>query len=84
MLLIVAYFVKAVTFRLLHHYAVFQSGLYTTDSTKKELGRIAVEDWLKGPLLEVIAFFLIFIDYRIALELIFLVTLTNTIPPKRM
>jgi len=84
MLLIGAYFIKAVTFRWLNHYAIFKSGLYLSGSTKKELSRLDIINWLKGPLLEVIAFFLIFIDFRLALGLIFVVTLTDIIPPKKM
>jgi len=84
MLLVAAYFIKAVTFRLLHHYAIFNSGLYKTEKTKKELKKDAIISWLKGPLVEVIAFFLVFIDYKLALGLIFLVTLTYIIPPKKM
>ena len=84
MLLIGAYFFKAVTFRWLNHYAIFKSGLYITKSTKKELKKEDILNWLKGPLLEVIAFFLIFIDFRLALALIFVVTLTDIIPPKKL
>lgn len=84
MLLVGAYFFKAVIFRLLHHYAIFKSGLYETNSTKKELKKIAIISWLKGPLVELIAFFLIFIDYRLSLALIFVVTLTYLVPPKKM
>ena len=84
MLLIGAYFFKAVVFRILHNYAIFKSGLYETKSTKDELRKTSVISWLKGPLLEVIAFFLIYIDYRLALGLIFIVTLTYVIPPKKM
>lgn len=83
MLLVGAYFIKAVAFRLLHHYAIFNSGLYETKSTKKELRKIAIIDWLKGPLVEVIAFFLIFINYKLALGLVFIVTLTYIIPAKK-
>ncbi|WOD44583.1 TMEM175 family protein [Hwangdonia lutea] len=84
MLLIGAYFFKAVTFRWLHHFAIFKSGLYITKSSKKELRKEDILSWLKGPLLEVIAFFLIFIDFRLALGLIFVVTLTDIIPPKKL
>jgi len=84
MLLVSAYFIKALTFRLLHHYAIFKSGLYQTKKTKKELRKIAIISWLKGPLIEVIAFFLIFINYRLTLALIFVVTLTYVIPSKKM
>lgn len=84
MLLIGAYFFKAVTFRWLHHYAIFKSGLYITESTKKELRKEDIISWIKGPLVEVIAFLLIFIDFRVALGLIFVVTLTYVVPPKKM
>lgn len=83
MLLVGAYFIKAVAFRILHHYAIFNSGLYETKHTKKELRRISIIDWLKGPLVEVIAFFLIYINYKLALGLIFIVTLTYIIPSKK-
>lgn len=84
MLLIGAYFIKAVTFRWLHYYAIFKSGLYITGSTKKELRKEDIISWIKGPLVEVVAFLLIFIDFRLALGLIFLVTLTYIVPPKKM
>ncbi len=84
MLLVGAYFFKAVTFRLLHHYAIFKSGLYKTDRTKKELRNDTIISWLKGPLVEVIAFFLIFINFKLALGLIFVVTLTYIFPPKKL
>ncbi|TXD49441.1 TMEM175 family protein [Polaribacter sp. IC073] len=84
MLLVGAYFIKAVTFRLLYHYAIFNSGLYKTKKTKKELINDAVINWLKGPLVEVVAFLLIFINYKLALALIFVVTLTYIIPPKKI
>ena len=83
MLLVGAYFIKVLAFRLPHHYAIFNSGLYKTKSTKKELRKIAIIDWLKGPLVEVIAFFLIFINYKLALGLVFIVTLTYIIPAKK-
>ena len=63
---------------------IFKSGLYETNSTKNELRKTSIISWIKGPLLEVIAFFLIFIDYRLALGLISIVTLTYIVPPKRM
>ena len=84
MLLIGVYFFKAVVFRFLHHYAIFKSGLYESNSTKKELRKTSIISWLKGPFIELIAFFLIFIDYRIALGLIFIVTLTYVVPPKNI
>lgn len=79
MLLVSAFFIKAVAFRLLHHYAIFNSGLYNTDKSRKELIRISIIDWLKGPLVEIIAFCLIFVNYKIALGLIFVVTLTYSL-----
>ena len=81
-LLVSAYFFKAITFRFLHHYAIYKSGLYETSLTKKQLRNISIISWVKGPLVEIVAFFLIFIDYRIALGLIFVVTLTYLIPFK--
>lgn len=84
MLLVGAYFFKAVVFRLLHHYAIFKSGLFETKATKKELKKMSNISWLKGPFVELVAFFLIFIDYRIALGLIFLVTLTYIFPQKKL
>ncbi|MBZ0327139.1 MAG: TMEM175 family protein [Altibacter sp.] len=84
MLLVGAYFIKAVTFRWLHYYAIFKSGLYKTERTVKELRKEDIISWLKGPLIEVIAFFLIFINFKLALGLIFVVTLTYIIPPKKM
>jgi len=84
MLLVGAYFFKAITFRLLHHYAIFKSGLYITKSTKKELRKTAIISWIKGPFVEVIAFFLIFLNFKLALGLIFLVTLTYIIPAKNL
>ena len=84
MLLIGTYFLKALTFRLLNHYAIFRSGLYKTDRTKKELRRTAIINWIKGPLVEILAFFLIFINFKLSLALIFIVTLTHIIPSKKM
>lgn len=84
MLLVGVYFLKAVTFRLLHHYAIFNSGLFKTEKTKKELRKDAIISWLKGPLVEVIAFLLIFINFKLALGLIFVATLTYVIPPKKL
>lgn len=84
MLLIGAYFFKALTFRLLHNYAIFKSGLYKTNKTKKELKRTAIINWIKGPLVEILAFFLIFINFKLSLAIIFMVTLTYIIPSKRM
>lgn len=83
MLLVRAYFIKTVTFRLLHHYTIFNSGLYKTERTKKELKRDVIISWIKDPVVEVIAFFLIFINFKLALGLIFVVTLTYIIPPKK-
>lgn len=84
MLLIGAFFLKALTFRILHNYAIFKSGLYKTDKTKKELKRIAILNWIKGPLVELLAFFLVFINFKLSLALIFIVTLTYVIPSKKM
>jgi len=83
LLLVGAYFIKAVAFRLLHHYAIFKSGLYESNRTKKELRKASIINWLKGPLVELIAFFLIFINYKLALALVFVVTLTYVIPARK-
>ncbi|MCT4638622.1 MAG: TMEM175 family protein [Bacteroidales bacterium] len=84
MLLIGAYFFKAISFRILHYYAIFRSGFYKTDKTKKELVRIATINWIKGPAVEIIAFGLIYLDYRYSLVLIFITTIYEVIMPKRL
>lgn len=76
-LLVGAYFFKALTFRFLHYYAIFKSGLYETDLSVNKLKKIAKINWIKGPLVELIAFALIFIDFRLSLALIFIITLTQ-------
>lgn len=70
-----------IPFRSLHNYAIFKSGLYKTD---KELKRVAIIDWIKGPIIELLAFCLIFVDFRLALALIFVVTITYIIPSKKI
>ncbi|TKG89859.1 DUF1211 domain-containing protein [Puteibacter caeruleilacunae] len=84
MLLVGAYFFKALTFRILHHYAIFKSGLYKSSRTKKELRRIALINWIKGPVVELLAFFLIFFNFKLSLALIFVMTLTYIFPSKKM
>jgi len=84
MLLIGAYFFKALTYRLLNYYAIFKSGLYRTGKTKKELKRRTIINWIKDPVIELVAFFLIFINFKISLALIFIMTLSYIAPSKKM
>jgi len=79
MLLIGIYFLTAVAYKLLEDYGMFKSGLYESDKTKKELKKIALRNWF-GPLINIIAFGLIFIDFRISLILIFATTLIYILP----
>lgn len=82
--LVSMYFFKAVTFQLLSDYAVLRSGLYIGNKTRKERRRTSIINWLRGPILEVIAFCLIYVDYRLALGLIFVNTLIYLVSYRRL